>query len=1060
MKRFLSLLLAMLMVIGLVPVLVVGTGAEESPETIPDLVITEVFTNPVKYETNIATWKNEIPAFYSSLAQNAPSGIGRVFRYMEIYNGGEEAVDLYNYKLGYDSNAATAGTELAYYDFASGDVTASKKTGGFYQKIALDAYTSALGYFTYNGSAYTEVVDPDALVQPGVGYYEYIANDVVLVTNPETALLQPGECALVWFYTSDDAKAGATVEQFKGYYEWKHSYSKTNYSYGVDLSDTLVITMGNFKPTDGGTVYYGLVEDRIDAATDADIDQWVSRARMTKVKGFYGTHADVKVTLSAVAGTTDVLTGTVFVYDEETATYYNPSIAEGTADANGKAVEGITYYSFNISKIGNGNYSNTAENVSANFAYGYDIEVPLCEGYPYTIGSTDLTPGLLTPVQAATLPKPGVEAKKPSLIISEVGHRTAKTDNYAQNAFQYIEVTNVSDTAVNVYDYSVLLNVESYMLARNEYFSKVHSLIPGDVGNIYAASPDSEFYHYDALTNPAYADGWLMPGESAALWGCTLSEVPKAGLSMNDFYKHYNLDSSVKVFAYDADPTYINYHQHMNNGKTYLTVGLAKNENIGWTGAEYLSPPVLSAVAFPGCVSSANNRGISFENCESFALCNSQEAMGFILTALPFGRAYQFTYNGSKMAVPTSMFRIFEEYASDTAFAVNNPPVVNGMYATPGTLSDEQKKLAGVTEQEAIYVLYMQDYNKLSATESTATALSKTGMTAVEGAVSTLALADGKLTVANAGTAEERITVYQNAVLAGMPYVVTYDVSFGEGETLVEKTVTVSVDAEGVATVTVNGIAGGELGGSYLTVNTTANSVEMVVGAGVTAVYDEITVYTEENLSENEDMLFYTVGQLADGTAVWLYSDIVGGYLTEAFVTVTGGTVVADLDEGTSISFAATVDRNYINDIEDIFDVSVSMLVYRTDDLGVVKGLTPDAFENVIGEGAYLYQTDMTGTRVGANYRYYTDALALQPNYYCDTYAAVAMVSVETALGTVTWSSTPSACVTATQVVADAMQDTSDTRSDVYCYDMGDGTWARYSAEQMKAFAKFIKQAA
>ena len=80
-------------------------------------------------------------------------------------------------------------------------------------------------------------------------------------------------------------------------------------------------------------------------------------------------------------------------------------------------------------------------------------------------------------------------------------------------------------------------------------------------------------------------------------------------------------------------------------------------------------------------------------------------------------------------------------------------------------------------------------------------------------------------------------------------------------------------------------------------------------------------------------------------------------------------------------------------------------------------------------------------------------------NYYRDAYTAVGVISFETALGTVTLNSDFSEALTVTQVLASALQDTSNTRTDDYCYDLGDGTWARYTNEQMKAFAKICKQA-
>jgi hypothetical protein len=139
------------------------------------------------------------------------------------------------------------------------------------------------------------------------------------------------------------------------------------------------------------------------------------------------------------------------------------------------------------------------------------------------------------------------------------------------------------------------------------------------------------------------------------------------------------------------------------------------------------------------------------------------------------------------------------------------------------------------------------------------------------------------------------------------------------------------------------------------------------------------------------------------------------------------------------------------------------MVVFRADYLGALSAYTPEAFAAAGIEDYTLLTGDdiyVPNRATAKKYRItMRTEVSMADNYYRDSYTAVAMITMETAMGTVTFASDFSDAITVTQVLASALQDTNDTRTDEYCYDLGDGTWGRYTNEQMKAFAKICKQA-
>ena len=987
MKKFLSLLLAVLMVVSLVPMLALSIGAEgeDNSDAFPELMITEIAVNTANYGAYIQRWVAQVPAFAGyAIPENAASYTD-VFRYIEIYNAGTEAVDLYDYKLAFDADAHAAGTEIVYSDLA------------------------------------------------GTG----------------EALLAPGECAVVWIRSAAETELGLTVEQFKGVYEWLYYSANTTYTYAINLSETPVIAVdvaSGFDLATAGQVLYGIVEDSVVDTTDENrAETWVSWAYWYS---HLGIAANMFTEVQVIAGVTDVTGGTTFIWDAKLLTYFMPSLENGAADENGKAVENVKYFTADLAKLSKNSiapwFCASVETSSCHYLYGYDPAKPLCAGIPYSWSSTDQTPGILTNVQSAALPAPGVVTDMPELVISEVSPLPVNP------AFEYVEVINISDKAVNVYDYSVVQS-ESYITMRTEYFSKVNTLIPGDYGNIYVASPNSQHYDYE-IRNPQYDQGWLAPGETAVLWSCA-STVPLNYYTMSDFYAAYDLEEDVKVFAYDSDPITGSVHTNLADAG-YRIIGLAKNEKIGWTGDPYVSAPQMSAIQMTGGVATAINRGVSIKDCESFVLTNSLLMAG-TTTMMADGYAYQFAWSkhegvSNKLGTLAEVSQLMIAYESATSYKFADPVISDAWFSSPGTLMVAQMNEVTVPVKDARYVLYMQDYNKVQDVAMPALP---------EGFIhdSTFTVADGKLTVANGTAVTEKWEVLNPELLSGLAFTVEYKILDNDQYA----TVRVVVDEIGNTAVYIDDVLTTDAQDAYLEV--TDQGVVMVVNAGITATFDSIVVYTETNLSDKAT--FYYLGNLENGEEVYLAASVIGNKdISDAAFAATEGSVTAVMGSETSMTFSASLSKDYIDGIKNYFDYDCAMLVFRADDLGLVSTYSPEALAAAgVEEGTYtfLQGADKISHRaVGKNYRITMKSeVTMADNYYRDAYTAVGIITVETALGTVTYTSDFSDAVTVTQVLASALQDTSDTRTAEYCYDLGDGTWARYTNEQLKAFAKICKQA-
>ena len=180
---------------------------------------------------------------------------------------------------------------------------------------------------------------------------------------------------------------------------------------------------------------------------------------------------------------------------------------------------------------------------------------------------------MLTSVQTQNLKR---DAK---LAISEINNTAGTTAigifgdriEVSNDNFAYIEVVNISNEPINIYDYCVtarwnisqhssgLPKVRTYI--SDEYFDRVSYLIPGDVGDLqcYTSKYDDGEYkkiasaidNGIAAINPDYDDGVLQPGQTALLW----EYMPAAytgGYTIDDFKTNYCIptdDEDVLVIA-------------------------------------------------------------------------------------------------------------------------------------------------------------------------------------------------------------------------------------------------------------------------------------------------------------------------------------------------------------------------------------------------------------------------------------------------------------------------------------------------------------------------------
>lgn len=881
MKKVLSLLLAVVMVIGICPTFLLAASAssdgeaESEVETFPELVITEVYANSINYRDNAANWLANWPkevGFYSapqpkdpyylslkgfSAGASLPSGTykkvvdedGTVsfisatgsavagesyflkydtynyydnFQYMEIYNSGTKAINLYDYKLIFDPSATyndlrdDSSNHLRMNEIKPGGVKSSYRRDGF-ERIWLEVGTPLDGYYTKKGDAFVPCENGTTAAE-GVDYYHTFGEDgTYFVTNPDEAILQPGQCAVLWFYTDIDQICGAKMEYFRQYFE----YETANKGYKLDMSNTLVLGVDanmstnlsgyasnsdkNFKLLSGAHVRYGIVPADYDNLSDNRSSNWISSVRWETYAGF---NESLAVTRASVKVGETVVTSGYYYIDEQTGYYTLPQKNVG-ANSDGTAKDGVAYYKINLASTNaaptgsNSPVSHRLDRTSTNFLYGFDSNLSVKEGAAYTVSQYDITPGMLTEVQKATLPNGTQKTSAPKLVITEV-----MPDSEGSDKFEYVEVVNTSGQTVNIFDYTFVARSSSYMASANEFFNKANPLIPGDVGNILSAEPGS-VYNDVVPTNIDYKSGWLEPGETVILWSY-FSDAAIAGATFDDFYNYYNLDRSVKVIAMDADNSSYSgraLRQNLGNSGSYL-YGLVENCNLDFYGEIYKSNPVMKPITYANGVTCANNTGIQISDCESFVIAACVFATCSSVPGLGENYGYQYIWNknpgvNNKCGAYYAYGRM-TQLSSDAKFSFTGSVVTDEWKASPGKLLPRQKTALTMNTGNERYVLYMQDFEGLGTvsgyeavskllgvtaydeqTNATLAADHNSNLAATEnGDGSFLEIKDGKLYIRNAGAADEYLRLMADDILKSYRktnFTIEYSMTYNAG---------------------------------------------------------------------------------------------------------------------------------------------------------------------------------------------------------------------------------------------------------------------------------------
>ena len=488
---------------------------------------------------------------------------------------------------------------------------------------------------------YTLVVDSDPS-KAGTAINKIdLATGVVAAThlNPKEAVLAPGDTAVIYLYNANDKALGCTPENFVGYYEWRNNsnlatagdgatkvtptYSST--SYVLDMGENPIVvaiddTATNSIFADYNTVnYYGLVKDSAAEKATDDKNGWTSWVYWTTMQFTTETH--------------------LLAPDEES---------------------------------------------TQDFVYGFDSTTDIREGRRFTVGyqTTNTSPCMLTSIQTQNLKR---DAK---LAISEINNTAGTTAigifgdriEVSNDNFAYIEVVNISNEPINIYDYCVTARwnisqhtsgfpkVRTYI--SDEYFDRVSYLIPGDVGDLQCYTSKTDDGEYKkiasaidkgiAAINPDYADGVLQPGETALLW----EYMPAAytgGYTIDDFKTNYCIptdEEGVLVIAMSGVANQkgeLSMAMGISNSKC-CAFGIAPLSNFDRETptemgadkfAEIKKEPIVHG--YTGAQHSATKTGYNITSAECVAYMFEGYVKGVVNeSALGTNVAYQFNVNAAR----------------------------------------------------------------------------------------------------------------------------------------------------------------------------------------------------------------------------------------------------------------------------------------------------------------------------------------------------------------------------------------------------------------------------
>ncbi len=263
----------------------------------------------------------------------------------------------------------------------------------------------------------------------------------------------------------------------------------------------------------------------------------------------------------------------------------------------------------------------------------------------------------------------------PSLLITESGANGIQ----GNGTYEYLEVYNNSDTAVNIYDYAVYTA---------NWSNGTISGATAALDNIILAYPGSHTYKsiktdeetgaslYSVThTNPAYAEGWIQPGEVVLLWNTT-NAMHNGGYSnpsditwtstVDGFRTENKVPEGVKVFM-----MYNDYNRAFNNSGQYMTGIIERSvfqpgyDPATASGDETLVQAKIDLTAFESYVYvTTKGDGLSKSNN------NAERYLGQMVT-MPFG-SYVYRFNNGGISGGS-----VEGLAVTNAAADQNPGVVN-----------------------------------------------------------------------------------------------------------------------------------------------------------------------------------------------------------------------------------------------------------------------------------------------------------------------------------------------------------------------------------------------
>lgn len=598
-------------------------------DTFPELIITEVHLESINVGSDAGPfnpttngwagfdwWGDSHPKSYTE-ADN-----GDFLRYIEVYNASNSNVDLMKYKLCVDVDASSEGSTVNVLDIA-----------------------------------------PNATVGS--------------IENHPTAVIKPGETAILYLYNPRDEELRCTVENFKGYYGWRYNGSdETLDDYSgiapnerdtylvVDLTDTTVVAVDDTQSTtklgdfERNSIYYGLAKDETNVTEDRTAwESWVLFEHYDNVEA-----------------------------------------------------------------------SNQGDQETFNFLYGLDASADIREGRRLneTRSTHNCNPGLLQAIQKLNFPNSGVASDAPEITITEINNYTYEA-GVTDGNFDYIEVANISAVDINIYDYCILGRWDIINTTAGKaqdfsiyWFDRVNYIIPYSDGNtVYGdiqshtnvkSSGDMAPYTGSERTpvykNPVYSEGVLKPGETAVIWmydeNCYIDE-----LGLDDFKNYFGGGDTTKVFAMSG---YRNQsgEQSMSIGisnTSFEIYGIArldafKRETL--TGSNGTYPEILKEpITYDN--TSATRTGYSILKCECvvFMFSSMLDSSLGKNSALGVNVAYQYAaayVNGAALR--------FAGFLSTIRKDTDESVVTDAWNATPTTLVPEQAALVNSFKNYSYTVTY------------------------------------------------------------------------------------------------------------------------------------------------------------------------------------------------------------------------------------------------------------------------------------------------------------------------------------------------------------------